>query len=174
MTTGNGAGDADKTRAEVEKTRDELGETVRALAVKTDVKARGQEKAAHARDRIREQAAQTTKTVREKAVRAPRTVGQRTAQSTKTVGQKAVQSAKAAGQKGARSVKALGTPVYQARSKIRRNPAALAALAVTAIAVYALQRKRRKVAPPKGWSTRWNAGQMVRPWKESIPRSHRR
>ncbi len=48
--------DLEAARSEVEQTRAELGRTVEALAYKTDVKARGREKAELAIARAREQA----------------------------------------------------------------------------------------------------------------------
>lgn len=50
-------------RAEVEQTREELGETVEALASKADVKSRAQEKA----DEVRARAGDTVERVRSKA-----------------------------------------------------------------------------------------------------------
>ncbi len=46
----------DEIQADIEKTRDELGQTVSALAAKVDVKARAEEKVAETKDRITTQA----------------------------------------------------------------------------------------------------------------------
>ncbi len=49
--------DVDEIQADIEKTRDELGQTVSALAAKVDVKSRAEEKVAETKDRIATQAA---------------------------------------------------------------------------------------------------------------------
>ncbi|MBO4209348.1 DUF3618 domain-containing protein [Micromonospora echinofusca] len=69
--TGNGNRNVDPEtlRAEIRRTRIELGETVEALAAKADVKARLKDSADQAKERMREQAAQTRDRVREQAVR---------------------------------------------------------------------------------------------------------
>lgn len=65
--TGNGTGDAEALRAEIRRTRVELGETMELLAAKADVKARLRESAGQARERMRAQAAQTVARVRGQA-----------------------------------------------------------------------------------------------------------
>jgi hypothetical protein len=50
----NGKVDTDARRAEIRRTRAELGETVQALAAKADVKARVRRSAAHTAERARE------------------------------------------------------------------------------------------------------------------------
>lgn len=57
--SGNGSGDLDLLRAEIRQTRAELGQTVQALAAKTDVKSRVRMSAARTRERLRDQAVQT-------------------------------------------------------------------------------------------------------------------
>jgi hypothetical protein len=64
---GNGTGDPDALRAEIRRTRVELGETVEALAAKADVKKRLKSSADQARERVREQAALTVARVRGQA-----------------------------------------------------------------------------------------------------------
>ncbi|GGM03881.1 MULTISPECIES: DUF3618 domain-containing protein [Micromonospora] len=64
---GNGTGDAEALRAEIRRTRMELGETMEALAAKADVKARLKDSADQAKERVREQAAQTVARVRGQA-----------------------------------------------------------------------------------------------------------
>ncbi|MEH1016078.1 DUF3618 domain-containing protein [Micromonospora sp. CPCC 206060] len=66
---GHGGGDPEALRAEIRRTRMELGETVEALAAKADVRARLKDSADQAKGRMREQAAQTRERVREQAVR---------------------------------------------------------------------------------------------------------
>ncbi|HEX2774305.1 MAG TPA: DUF3618 domain-containing protein [Micromonosporaceae bacterium] len=70
MTTGNGRGDAEALRAEIAQTREELGDTVQALAAKADVKARVRESAAQTKARVRQRAAETTAQLREQATHA--------------------------------------------------------------------------------------------------------
>lgn len=51
---GNGRGDAEALRADIRRTRAELGETVQALAARADVKARLRDSAAHSGERVRQ------------------------------------------------------------------------------------------------------------------------
>ncbi|MEV1290179.1 DUF3618 domain-containing protein [Micromonospora sp. NPDC049679] len=59
MTPGDGHGDIELLRAEIERTRAELGQTVQALAAKADVKARMKESADRTTQRVRDQASHT-------------------------------------------------------------------------------------------------------------------
>ncbi|MFE9928615.1 DUF3618 domain-containing protein [Streptomyces sp. NPDC005533] len=54
-------------REQVERTRDELGQTVEALAAKADVKAQAKEKAAAVKDQAAEKAALVSEQIRETA-----------------------------------------------------------------------------------------------------------
>ncbi|MEV1287446.1 DUF3618 domain-containing protein [Micromonospora sp. NPDC049679] len=135
MTTGGG--ETDKRRADIQKTRGELGETVDALAAKADMKARGQETAAQAKNRVRERAAQ---------------VGEKTAQRTRT-----------AGRMGARGAKTVRASASRAVTKIRRKPAPIVAVAAAAIAAAVLFRRRRAAAAlSTGWSMRGAGGRQLR------------
>jgi ElaB/YqjD/DUF883 family membrane-anchored ribosome-binding protein len=67
MSHGNGSGDPEALRADIRRTREELGETVQALAAKADVKARVKESAAQTRERVRQRAGHTAAVVRESA-----------------------------------------------------------------------------------------------------------
>jgi ElaB/YqjD/DUF883 family membrane-anchored ribosome-binding protein len=69
-TSGNGSGDTEALRAEIEQTRAALGDTVQALAAKADVKARVRESAAQTRAKVRQRAAETTAQLREQATNA--------------------------------------------------------------------------------------------------------
>ncbi|MDG4770439.1 DUF3618 domain-containing protein [Solwaraspora sp. WMMD792] len=62
--SGNGTGDLDLLRAEIRQTRAELGQTVQALAAKTDVKSRLRLGADRARLRLRDSARQAAATAR--------------------------------------------------------------------------------------------------------------
>jgi hypothetical protein len=72
---GHDAQGPEELRAQVEQTRQELGETVEALAAKTDVKARAQQKAAA----VKEQAGHVAAQARDKAGQTAAQVRDRTA-----------------------------------------------------------------------------------------------
>jgi hypothetical protein len=67
MSHGNGSGDPEALREDIRRTREELGETVQALAAKADVKARLKESAAQTRERVRQRAGHTAAVVRDSA-----------------------------------------------------------------------------------------------------------
>ena len=67
VTGGNGTGDAEALRAEIRRTRAELGETVQALAAKADVKARAREQVEQTKQRVRQRAAHFADTVKGQA-----------------------------------------------------------------------------------------------------------
>ncbi len=60
----------EEIQADIDKTRQELGQTVEALVAKADVKGRAKEKASDTKERITEKAAQTRDVVVEKATAA--------------------------------------------------------------------------------------------------------
>src|SRR6478735_4229798 len=64
-------------QADIERTRQELGETIGALSAKADVKARAQDKAAHIKEAVTEQAAHTKHVIAEKANAAQSTARER-------------------------------------------------------------------------------------------------
>ncbi|MFY1632628.1 DUF3618 domain-containing protein [Solwaraspora sp. WMMB335] len=57
--SGNGSGDLESLRAEIRQTRAELGQTIQALAAKTDVKTRLRLGAARTGQRVRDRANRT-------------------------------------------------------------------------------------------------------------------
>lgn len=63
-----GKPDVDALRAEIKRTRAELGETVQALAAKADVKARAKEQVEHTKERVKAQAAEAGERVRDAAL----------------------------------------------------------------------------------------------------------
>ncbi|MFF7295517.1 DUF3618 domain-containing protein [Streptomyces sp. NPDC008265] len=65
-------------RDQVERTRDELGKTVEALAAKADIKAQAKEKTAAVRDQAAETAAQVSEQIRERAEHAAQAVKDKT------------------------------------------------------------------------------------------------
>lgn len=148
---GDGAAEADALQQEIERTREELSQTVHALVAKADVKALAQQKAAAAADRVRQQASQLGSRVSGQAGKLAASVGH---------GPDGVSPAgvpplpgpgrahRAAGLP-ARAVEMLPRPAAEAATRavaaIRRNPAL--AGAVTAVLVaggWALLRSRRK------------------------------
>ncbi|MBO1334518.1 DUF3618 domain-containing protein [Streptomyces sp. VRA16 Mangrove soil] len=58
----------EELRAQIERTRADLGDTVEALAAKADVKGRAKDKAAQVKDQVREQAAAGAEAAREHRV----------------------------------------------------------------------------------------------------------
>lgn len=60
--------DPEELRHEIERTREELGDTVEALAQKIDVKARVQDRVADIRQRAQASAAQGTRAVQDRGV----------------------------------------------------------------------------------------------------------
>ncbi|MFF3214472.1 DUF3618 domain-containing protein [Streptomyces sp. NPDC002886] len=64
-TPGTGADGSTELREQVERTRDELGQTVEALAAKADIKAQAKEKTALVSEQIREKAGQAVHLVKD-------------------------------------------------------------------------------------------------------------
>jgi cobalamin biosynthesis Mg chelatase CobN len=65
-----GKPDVAALRAEIKRTRADLGETVQALAAKADVKARAKEQVEQTKQKVKAQAAEATEKVREAAAAA--------------------------------------------------------------------------------------------------------
>ncbi|GAB3983956.1 DUF3618 domain-containing protein [Plantactinospora veratri] len=175
MTMGDGAGDVDRTRAEIDRRRAELGETVQALAAKTDVRARGIQKAEQTTNRLRERSAQATGTVREKVAQLPDVVGQKVEQAQRRVGQMAAD----AGEQGARGAEKVSASVNRAGGMVRRTPVPFALGAVVVIVGVLTARKRMAAARARRRSG-WNADRLLRmarpmaPWWSAVTRSVRR
>jgi ElaB/YqjD/DUF883 family membrane-anchored ribosome-binding protein len=74
----DGQRDPDEIRADIEQSREELGETVEALAAKTDVKAQAQAKV----DDVKDQARSKVESVKEKVSSAKDGASERTPEST--------------------------------------------------------------------------------------------
>ncbi|MDW5330725.1 DUF3618 domain-containing protein [Plantactinospora sp. KLBMP9567] len=176
MTMGDGTGDVDRTREEIDRRRAELGETVQALAAKTDIRARGRQQAGQATDRLRERSTQATGTVREKAAHLPGVVSQKVGQAQRRVGQMAAD----AGQQGARGAQVVGASVNRAGGIVRHNPVPFALGAVAMIAGVVIGRKRMEVARARRRSGQWNADRLLRmaqpmaPWRSAAIRSVKR
>ncbi|MFF5026009.1 DUF3618 domain-containing protein [Streptomyces collinus] len=126
----------EELREQIEHTRHELGDTVQALAAKTDVKARAQEKAAEMKEQaavkageLKEQAALKAEQVKAKAAEAASRVQDKLPEP---VRERAVQ---AAGQ--ARATTAQGL------HKARGNRQLLVAAAAAGTLVWLIRRKKR-------------------------------
>lgn len=73
-------------RADIRQTREELGETVQALAAKADVKARAKEQVEHTKQKVRAQALEATEKVRDAAMTAAGVVSGKVREATEQAG----------------------------------------------------------------------------------------
>jgi hypothetical protein len=136
-------------RSEIEQTRTELGETVEALAAKTDVKARAQEKVADVKTRAADAATEAKDKAKDKA--------QQVAESGKTVVQ------------DLRTEPAVTTKraAVRVRTSVQEKPKQWAAAAAALLAFAALVvRKRRKAAAKRVTPERLR-DDWRRAWKEN-------
>jgi hypothetical protein len=102
--------DVQELQQEIEQTRARLGETVEQLVAKTDLKARGRDKAAELAGRVK---AKTRQARTEVAGRAAKVRDQR-ASKAKGIGQKVMSCGTEARQQLSGRLVAVGTPVWQA------------------------------------------------------------
>ena len=155
--TASEQGDVDKTLEEIQKTRTELGETVQALAAKTDIKARGREKTGRMTSRARQRVARTSGSARKKLTQLPKTAAQKISQKAKVgkrkalqiptaVGREALQGAKAAGHRATSTAAAIRAAVHHVGNSVRRHPAPFVAGAIAGIALVAARRRRTSPA----------------------------
>ncbi|MEH0934506.1 DUF3618 domain-containing protein [Micromonospora psammae] len=157
MSTPAGSSDPDQTRRDIQRTRAELGETVAALAAKTDVKAQVGTKVTTAADGLRQRADRVGQSARTTAVQLTRTVTQKTSQRVTAIQQKAQHSAdavrslmRASPQTTAKADSTLVTSVRAATTrigmKVRTKPVPVLAAAGTvgALAVLAYRRRRSR------------------------------
>jgi hypothetical protein len=162
--TANGSSDPDRTREDIEKTRAELGATVQALAAKTDVKARGRDRALEIRGRARQRLTSSAQTMRGKTEKAVQTARQKAGSTGLDGIARAAQQRGAAlrdgtsgklaalrgsvttgpvAQRGPAAARALRGRLVRIRSAARQRPALLVAAAVTVgVAVTTIQRRR--------------------------------
>jgi len=112
-------------RTEIAQTREELGETVEALAAKADVKARAKEKVDDVKARAQDQVEQAKEAARDKAERLVSSTGE-LVQELRT--QPAVPARRAA---------------FGVRDSVRDNPQRWVAVAAVALVVVYLVRRRR-------------------------------
>ena len=173
MKMGDGAGDVDRTRAEINNHRAELGETVEALAAKTDVRARGRQRALQATNRLRERSTQATGTVSEKIQQLPEAVGQKVGQAQRRAGQMAAN----ASQQGARGAQVVGASVNRTGGFVRHNPVPFTLGAVAVVVGVVLGRKRMDAARARRRRGQWNVDRLLRmtqpiaPWGSAAARS---
>jgi cobalamin biosynthesis Mg chelatase CobN len=143
MTEKNGSSkpDVEALRAEIKQTRAELGETVQALAAKTDVKARAKEQVEQTKQRVKTQAADATGKVRDAALLAADRVRHAAAQATAGARGTAAQATDKVRESGALE------KAQSAGEQVRRNPIPLAAVLAAAamvIGVILVVRGRRR------------------------------
>jgi cobalamin biosynthesis Mg chelatase CobN len=146
MSEKNGSQPADKPnvdelRAEIARTRADLGETVQALAAKADVKARAKEQVESTKQKVKAQAAETTEKVRGAAVVASGRVRTAASQASDRARGTAVQAGDKVRESGALD------RAQDARQQVRRNPvpfAAVLAAGVVIVAVILIVKGRRR------------------------------
>ncbi|MWA15261.1 DUF3618 domain-containing protein [Streptomyces sp. BA2] len=129
---------AGELRAKVERTRHDLGETVEALAAKTDVKARAQEKAVAIKGQTATKAAELSEQARAKATEAAHVLQDKVPDQVKD------KAAVATGQVKAAAGQA--TEVWQdkAPEQVRSRRAGYLAGGAALVVAYVLVRRKRK------------------------------
>jgi cobalamin biosynthesis Mg chelatase CobN len=142
----------DALRAEIKQTRAELGETVQALAAKTDVKARAKEQVELTKQKAKAQMHDATGKVREVAAAAVgaasdkvRTATAQAGDKVALAGDKVKESSALAGDKVRES--GVLERAQEARTQVRRNPvpfAAVLAAGVALVGIILIVRGRRK------------------------------
>lgn len=130
----------DELRAQVEKTREELGRTVEALAAKADVKRKAQQKAAQVKGVVQDKAAHALHVAHDKT---PEPVRERFA----SAGEQLAETAHGLGRK--RHNKDAETGVREGRPRgrganVRRNLLVLAGVAALAAAIVVATRRGRR------------------------------
>lgn len=132
------AADPGELRAKVEQTRQDLGETVEALAAKTDVKARAQEKAVAIKGQTATKAAELGEQARAKATEAAHVLQEKVPDQVKDKAVAATEQVKAAAGQA--------TEVWQdkAPEQVRNRRSAFIAGGVTLVLTYVLVRRKRK------------------------------
>jgi cobalamin biosynthesis Mg chelatase CobN len=143
MTEKNGSSkpDVDALKADIKQTRAELGETVQALAAKTDVKARAKEQVEQTKQRVKAQAADATGKVRDAALLATDRVRHAAAQASASARGTAAQATDKVRESGALD------KAQVAGDQVRRNPVPVAAVLVATalvIGVILVVRGRRR------------------------------
>ncbi|MEU1242971.1 DUF3618 domain-containing protein [Micromonospora parva] len=149
------SGSSDQTRRDIQQTRAELGETVAALAAKTDVKTRARSKATTAVGGLRGRVTEAGQSAKTRATQLARTVSQKVSQRVTSVEQKsqhtigAIQgSAKAGAQTAGKAESSVVTSARVMTTKIgssvRAKPLPVLAVTGTAATLAVLTYRRRR------------------------------
>ncbi|WIM99864.1 DUF3618 domain-containing protein [Actinoplanes oblitus] len=138
MTETNPSPDPDQLRSEIEQTRAELGETVEALAAKTDVKGRAQRRVREEVETAKERVAQAASTAGDKLAEVKSTAGDKLAEAKTTAGDKLAVAKTTAGDKLAEAKSTAGDKLADVsnRPRVRRAlpPVDLAVAGALAVA----------------------------------------
>jgi cobalamin biosynthesis Mg chelatase CobN len=115
-----GKPDVNALRAEIARTRADLGETVQALAAKADVKARAKEQVEHTKAKVKAQATEAGEKLRDAAL---------------VASDKVRHAAQQAGTSARGTAAEAGERAQDATGQVRRNPIPLVAVLVGVAAV---------------------------------------
>jgi hypothetical protein len=177
MTKTNDNADPDKLRQDIQQTQTELSETVQALAAKTDVRARAEDRTSQLRSQLQQRLSEVRTSARRNVTNAPTILGKKTSQGTRAARQKAlhtsqrirrktpqaiitirrtiVDRSKAAGSPGETPAATVMRTAANAGTRLRRNPAGPFAVALVLTAVVAAARRwRSRAACRNGRRTR--------------------
>ncbi|MCG5438118.1 DUF3618 domain-containing protein [Micromonospora foliorum] len=155
MSTPPASSDPDRSRRDIQQTRAELGETVAALAAKTDVKTRARTKATAAAGGLRQRVTQAGQSAKTRATQLAHTMSQKASQRAKPVTQQAQRATTAihdSAQAGAQTTgKAESTLITSARaattrigSSVRAKPVPVLAATSTAATLVIIAYRRRR------------------------------
>ncbi|TDC38404.1 DUF3618 domain-containing protein [Micromonospora sp. KC213] len=155
MSTPAGSSDPDQTRRDIQHTRAELGDTIAALATKTDVRTRLRTKTTTASDELRQRVTQAGQSAKTTAVQRSGMLSQKASQYATSVKQKAQQAttamrgsaaggAQTAGKAGSNLVASARGVTTRIGSSVRAKPKPVlaAAGAIATLAVVAYRRRR--------------------------------
>lgn len=146
--SGSHGDDVEEIRADIVEARSELGDTVQALAAKTDVKQQAKDVADTAKAKVSD----ATDTARAKVTEATETARVKVSEATETaqakLQEKAPQLVEAAGVAKAKAMvladKAQENPkVREAVAKVRQRPVPVAAVVGVLVLAYVVVRRRR-------------------------------
>ncbi len=140
--------DPEQLRLEIERTREQLGETVEALVAKTDVKARAKERAEQLSQRLKGTTAQARSQLAGKTADARNAAVATGGPARDQLQARATAVGGAVRDKTPEPVQRAARQVAQRTSAVARQPAALAALAaagvVVVVGVVVIGRRRRR------------------------------
>lgn len=143
--------DPEELRAQIEETRDGLGDTVEALTYKLDVKARAKDeiddRKQHAKDTVqqaKETLAETAGRAQAKVSEVASTAQAKVADATSIAHGTAAGPASAAQERAANTATGARESAGQAPQKVRENPIPLAALVVAGVLVVVVLRRRAR------------------------------